>query len=656
MSFPASLALKIVHFNPTQISWRWLSRHHIAFYFELFILTILGLVLTLSVEAAVDNTLVQPKIAFTDPTDGYIAQDLANPITIEFTNPISRTDIKVSFNPTIEGDLKFVKSPFGEHFIRKIIFQPKVTLKPNTNYLANISNIHSVAGFDDPYNFSFKFKTINLPKVAATFPQAGVQELSVKDSIYLKLNYPNNYAANFSFNLVPQTAFSATLNDSHSAYIIKPNFPLKHSTSYELTVEKSEISYDLANKKILSEGNKILDQKVVFTTLTEPKVSYVSASGDTAARGPITITFNKDMLRSSVEEKLTATTLADYNLVWNDNKNLVITPKAELAYGTTYTITFGAGTQSLDGSYFETDYTHTFTTIGNVKVGQFSPANGATGVKIGSKILVYFNQAVDKNSAQAHFSITPNVSGSFGWDGNTLIFSPTANLNYLESYTVTISSGIKSISALDSVSNFSATFKTADLYEIIKLSVPIYKQKYSLSCEFANMSMVLAFKGIGRSEDQLIAETNFDNTPKTETTWGDPSAGFVGSVNGTYFVDGYGAYYPVVAGVLSRYRAAESHVGWNLTSLLKEVKAGNPAIIWSCLICNGPRYWNASDGKQIYAYEYYHLLTVVGYTGKPENPETITVNDSIYGRQLTWSKSQFLSKWASMNNTAIVVK
>ncbi len=656
MSRPANLALTKVHFDLTHINLRWFSQHHIAFYLELLILTVFGLGLAISVEAAVDNTLVQPRVSLTQPNNGYLAQDIADPIWIEFSHPIDRNDIKVSLTPSTEGALSFVKGDLGENFVRKAVFQPKTTLKPNTKYNVKISNIHSVAGFDEPTNYSFDFTTAALPKITSFLPNLTAGNFSVNDSIYLKLNYPNNYAANFTFTVTPAIPFDAVLNEERTAYLIKPTSPLKHGTTYELTIEKSGITYDLENNKVLAETNKTLEQKLLFTTLSEPKVAYVSASGNSAAREPITITFDKEMQRSSVEDKLKSTTLTGYTLNWQDNKNLIVTSKTELAYDTTYTLTLGAGSQALDGSYFENDYTHTFTTIGNVKVGQFSPSNGSSQVKVTSKISVYFNQAVDKTSAQSHFSITPNVAGNFSWADNTLIFSPNTNLNFLQSYTVSISSGVKSISALDSISSFSSTFKTADLYEIIRLSVPVYKQKYSLSCEFSNMSMALAFKGVGRTEDQLIAETAFDNTPKTQTTWGDPYAGFVGNVNGTYFVDGYGVYYPVIVKGISKYRPAQSHVGWNLESLLKEVKAGNPVIIWSCLICNKSRNWTTLEGKQIYAYEYYHMVTVVGYTGKPSNPETITVNDSIYGRQLTWSKGQFLSKWSTMNNTAVVVK
>jgi len=657
MILPASFASakKIIILFKTLII-NWFGKHYISFYVEVLALSVIGLSLSFSVEATIDNTIVAPRVVSTTPSDGYLAQDIASPVEIEFSHPFARNDIKFKIDPPTKGKVNFVKKSLGENFVRKIVFQPSITLKSSTLYTVQIENIHSIAGFDQPKNYSFKFKTIATPKVASSIPTAQTQNFPVKESIYLKLNYPNNYAANFSFIISPPTPIEAALNENHTVYIIKPKSPLKHSTSYELLVEKAEISYDLEKNQVVAESNKVVEQRLVFTTLAEPKVAYVSANGDNALPEPISITFDKDMNKQSVEENLRTTNLTDYTIIWNDNKTLVIKPKEKLAYNTTYTITFLAGTLALDGSYLENDYLHTFTTIGNVKVGRFSPTNGATGVKINSKIYVYFNQAVDKDSAKNHFSITPIVDGSFSWDGNTMVFSPTASLDYLQSYTVTITAGVKSLAALDSVSNFSTTFKTADLYEVIKLSVPVYKQKYSLSCEFANMSMVLAFKGVGRTEDQLIAETPFDNTPNSGDTWGDPYAGFVGNVNGTYFVDGYGAYYPVVTNLISKYRPAEAHVGWNIESLLKEVRSGNPVIIWSCLICNGPRYWNTPSGKQIYAYEYYHMLTVVGYTGKPSNPETITVNDSTYGRSLTLSKNQFLSKWATMNNTAVVVK
>jgi uncharacterized protein YvpB len=346
----------------------------------------------------------------------------------------------------------------------------------------------------------------------------------------------------------------------------------------------------------------------------------------------------------------------DYTLSWTDNKTLVITPNKTLAFNTSYQLTLAKGTQALDGTFLEADFVNQFTTVGNVKVSQFTPSDGSKTAAIASKIYVSFDQAVDHQSAQSHFSISPHVSGNFSWNQNMLIFSPSSNFPYSSSYSVTITKGVKSLTALDSIIDFKTSFKTAALYEVVKLTIPVVKQKYSLSCEFANMKMVLSYRGINKSEDELIAETPFDHTAHSGDIWGDPALGFLGNVNGTYFGDGYGAYYPVIVNEISKYRPAEAHVGWNLTSLLQEVKAGNPALIWSCLVCHNPRYWTTPDSKSIYAYEFYHMMTVVGYTGTSENPQSIILNDSYSGRQISYSKSQFSSRWSIMNNTAVVVK
>lgn len=658
MSLPGNLSatINLDHLSlPVGVNLR-LHKKQVLFFLELSLLCLLGLALTVSVQAGVNNTLVQPKIINTVPFANFSEQDISSPIYINFDHPVAAKDIKATIEPKAAGSWSLKKGFWGDKFSNQYIFTPKVTLNPNSTYKVFVSNIHSNAGFDQPYDHSFTFKTADLPKIVKSLPKNQASNISPTQILTFDLDHSNNFSANFSFTFNPPFKYNLILSSNKLSYQIKPLEALKQSTTYEVFIEKTPLSYDLEKKRILEEKAKQLDQKIVFTTIAAPTIASVSASGDSASPGPITITFTKDMNRASVESKFSTTTLTDYSFSWTDNKTLIITPKKALAFNTNYAFVFGAGTLAADGSYFESDYEHRFTTLGNVKVGQFSPSNGATNASVGSKILVYFNQAVDHSSAQSKFSISPSVEGTFSWTGNTLVFNPINPLSYLQTYNLKIASGVKSLTALDSVSEFNSSFKTADLYESIRLSVPVYRQKYTLSCEFANMRMALAFKGVNKSEDELIAQTSFDNTPHTGDIWGDPYAGFVGNVAGTYFVDGYGAYYPVIDNVISKYRPAESHVGWNLTSLLTEIKAGNPVIVWACLICNKPRYWNTPLGKEIYAYEYYHMMTVVGYTGNPNNPQSIILNDSVSGKQLTYSKSQFLAKWSIMNYTATVVK
>ncbi len=81
------------------------------------------------------------------------------------------------------------------------------------------------------------------------------------------------------------------------------------------------------------------------------------------------------------------------------------------------------------------------------------------------------------------------------------------------------------------------------------LSVPLYYQKYSLSCEIASLRMALAYKGVLLPEDTLIADLEFDtkNPPTRDQKtnrkiWGDPNKGFVGIINGKMPLTGYGVY------------------------------------------------------------------------------------------------------------------
>ena len=63
------------------------------------------------------------------------------------------------------------------------------------------------------------------------------------------------------------------------------------------------------------------------------------------------------------------------------------------------------------------------------------PSSEATNVSVTTKISATFSEAMDKASAEAAFSITPSVAGTFSWVGNTMTFTPITNLAYSTTYT-----------------------------------------------------------------------------------------------------------------------------------------------------------------------------------------------------------------------------
>ncbi|MFZ3384617.1 MAG: Ig-like domain-containing protein, partial [Candidatus Methanoperedens sp.] len=69
--------------------------------------------------------------------------------------------------------------------------------------------------------------------------------------------------------------------------------------------------------------------------------------------------------------------------------------------------------------------------------------NTPTGsnIPIASVITVTFNEAMNISSVGSAFSISPNVTGSFSWNGNKLTFIPALSLSYGTIYDVRIGSG-----------------------------------------------------------------------------------------------------------------------------------------------------------------------------------------------------------------------
>jgi len=67
------------------------------------------------------------------------------------------------------------------------------------------------------------------------------------------------------------------------------------------------------------------------------------------------------------------------------------------------------------------------------------PEPGAEEVPSHTAISVTFSEPMDRSSVERAFSISPEVSGKLGWEGNTLTFTPDNRLSYLITYHVVIS-------------------------------------------------------------------------------------------------------------------------------------------------------------------------------------------------------------------------
>ncbi|MFQ6061383.1 MAG: Ig-like domain-containing protein, partial [Thermoplasmata archaeon] len=90
------------------------------------------------------------------------------------------------------------------------------------------------------------------------------------------------------------------------------------------------------------------------------------------------------------------------------------------------------------------------TVTGQVPVG--------TSVLADTNITVIFSEAMNHSTAESSFTISPSVTGSFSWENNTLVFTPSANLIYGQTYTVMIGKNSSDLIGNNMSDNFSWEF------------------------------------------------------------------------------------------------------------------------------------------------------------------------------------------------------
>ena len=188
----------------------------------------------------------------------------------------------------------------------------------------------------------------------------------------------------------------------------------------------------------------------------------------------------------------------------------------------------------------------------------------------------------------------------------------------------------------------------------IEVDVPFHRQEHSLSCEVAALKMAMAGHGVDVSESELIELLEFDRTPKTGDIWGDPDRGFVGSIDGKMFGDGYGVYAGPIARLGLRWLRTESFRQGTAQQLAWHLFDGNPVIIWGFVGRGRADSWQTPYGKIVNAIDGEHTKVVYGFTGIPSNPTGFFVVDPVFGKSY-WDLNSFMENWEPLGYMGAVV-
>lgn len=494
------------------------------------------------------------------------------------------------------------------------------------------------------------------PSVRRTFPVASTASFSPTDKIEIVFDRPVS-RKDLEKSIYPEIpghwVYENSIYTTHlyRKLVFYPSFSLHPDTTY--TVYLSHI-------RNLINLSPPYDYQFSFTTQDSPQVVAVTPStGQTEIDTNLPITITLDSPNSNQTDfDFQFTPHLDYTAALDATQTVyTITPQSPLSPGTNYTLKVHSSDIIQDLSdqtvverteaslQLATNFSTKPANSAQLLIHQptsspvFFPQTGSTAIDVHSRIKVDFGDVVNPNVAQNQFSISPAVDGAFTWDGPLLIFTPHQPLAYSTTYTI-------------AQAEFTSQFTTQNA--TTKLAVPVFLQKYALSCEITALRMALDYKGLSVSEDELISQIGQDPTPRTKNVWGNPHIGFVGNINGTQMQDGYGVYWEPIAKAARFYRNAQDFQGWTVDRLTDAIAHGHPVIAWVYSNTGNITSWKTPNGTNIYAVDDEHAVVVVGFVGPAANPTRIIVNDPLSG-QVYWPRAEFDRKWDIFNQSGVVV-
>jgi uncharacterized protein YkwD len=186
---------------------------------------------------------------------------------------------------------------------------------------------------------------------------------------------------------------------------------------------------------------------------------------------PVTLKFPTPMDQAAVATALGLAPATDVSLMWSlDSQSVALVPSPRWAIDERYVVHVPAGTATLDGSALAADWRASFTTqtaphvirlrvdgvvetVGDLPVARqevmasTGTAGGATSAvsddleadaSAGTRIGLTFSTVMRAPETEAAFRVTPELPGTFTWEGTTLWFTPDARLEPGTRYTVTV--------------------------------------------------------------------------------------------------------------------------------------------------------------------------------------------------------------------------
>jgi len=581
-----------------------------------------------------ETMFVRPFVLNVFPEIGIELESADSEITVTFDQIINPNDLIFNLSPETKGEW-IPKYLWGTDYAREFTFKPETSIYPGNPVILYVTGIKTPWSFGKAHEYAIEYPILEIPSIKSILPEDNAEMVAINESIYIDLDSINGDFVNWRFEFEPVIE-SYEINSSKTG--VEVFFPngLKQDESYSVKVYRTPRSYLIEDNTDLDVGDTELVSEFKFKTVTTPLVdSYIPKGNSVLIDEPIKIVFDQEMIQKEVEENFSITPNVVGKFTWEDSKTLLYELETPLIKDTQYKISIAEGIHSLALGEVKEPINIEFTTIGHVKVSSVKPVNKATGLAItGNKVIITFNQDVDHASVQSHFSMSPKVTGKFSWSGNVMTYSINQTLEYSTTYTSTVTAGIKTINGLDSTIKYTNKFTTKS--NIVSLKLPWYSQQENFTCNIAATRMVLAYRGIYRSESSIKSSIGTGLNPNAN------------------WVAGYGVHAGPINSYISGYRGTTYKKGMSITDLTAAIDAGNPVVTWVYNRYSTP-YGSFTLPGGYTGYKGMHSEVVRGYIGNASNPTHILINDPWRG-QYSYRVSTFKSIWGYLGYTGIIVK
>jgi hypothetical protein len=423
-----------------------------------------------------------PAVVSTIPANGAANVPIGQVLSATFSEAMNPATISATtFTLTVTGGAA-VTGTFSYSGV-VATFTPSASLANSTNYTATITTgATSVAGTPLAANYVWKFTTITPPPVViATVPvntATGVPIIQVLSATFNEaMNCAAFPAAAFTVVAAPGAVLvPGTIGCSGAVATFTPAANLAFNTVYTATIGTGAQS--LAGTPLAS--NYVWTFRTIPAPTPPTVIATVPVNGATVVptNQALIATFSSAMSPATINTTtftLTATGGASVTGVVTyvaAGSVATFTPNASLAPTTQYTATITTGAMDLAGTALASNYVWTFTTAAlptpiPPSVISTIPAGLAIGVPLNQIVSATFSTAMNPATINSTtFTLTgpgaTPVSGlvAYAAVGNTLTFTPTANLAASTTFTATITTGAKNLAGIALASNYVWTFTT----------------------------------------------------------------------------------------------------------------------------------------------------------------------------------------------------